>query len=427
MAMESLLAVSLLRAGAPPAALAAAWGPAGLQHEAQEALVRLLRSCPRAPDAAFLRRFVDAVAAVGGAGGDEWALHDGLYELAAAQPTATAPTADAGPPAEQTVARGAYLSFYLHPALLDGCDAGAAPRTTTLARPLASVFRSTTFSDVSTTTWPAALALVDAVGLAAWATAGAADARLLARWRRLWSGVRVVELGAGTGLAGLCIASLSERTRAWREQPGDSAAGLRVAALTLTDGDPRSVALMRANADANGLPTVRCLELNWGDAAPPSELLEEPEGQQPYAVIGSDVVYDPRAVQPLVSTLCALLLRDRRGTAAAPVGAAAAPVSATPARDLTAALDAVLGAGCEAGHRRPFGLLANARRNAATYEALEAALDASELSWLDVTAELARLAAARPVLDLRLPPSLGEPGPSSSGTQSSDIRTVLVW
>lgn len=457
---ESTLAVALLRAAAPPAALAAAWGPLP-SLSTQSELVRLLRSCPRAPDAAFLRRFVDAVAAGSSSAGsahaaeeegDGWSLHDGLYELAAT------PLGSSGD--------GAFVSYFLHPAF-DGDDA-AAPRAS-LSRPLASVWRSATFSHVSTGVWPAALALVDAVGLAAWA-AGAADARL-ERWRRLWSGVNVVELGGGTGLAGLCLAALSDRRRAAATTGG----GLRISALTLTDGDPRAVALMRANADASGLQVaVRCRELHWGDAAA-AHLLEGEEGTDCEGgrqlrsasgagggaaamgsgaldavstdascdvVIGSDVCYEPSAVQPLVATVRALLRGRGRGGAAAAAssaGAAAATATATaappaatttagaapPARDLTAALDAVLGdneaAGPPSRTRRPFGILANARRNAATYGALEAALDASGLAWLDVTAELASLAAGRPVLDLRLPPSL------VGGAPPSDIRTVLVW
>jgi hypothetical protein len=447
---ESVLAVALLRAAAPPAALAAAWGPHP-SPSAQSELVRLLRSCPRAPDAAFLRRFVDAVAAGSSSAGsaqedgDGWSLHDGLYELAAS-PLGELTGAPLGSSGD-----GAFISYFVHPAF-DGDDA-AAPRAS-LSRPLASVWRSTTFSHVSTGVWPAALALVDAVGLAAWAAGAAADARL-ERWRRLWSGVNVVELGGGTGLAGLCLAALSDRRRA------AATTGLDVSALTLTDGDPRAVALMRANADANGLQVaVRCRELHWGDAAAAHLLEGEGEegadgeggrqsrggsGASCDVVIGSDVCYEPSAVQPLVATVRALLRRGRgRGGAAAAAssaGAAAATATATaaalpaatttaaaapPARNLTAALDAVLGddeaAGPPSRTRRPFGILANARRNAATYGALEAALDKSGLAWLDVTAELASLAAGRPVLDLRLPPSLGV-----GAAPPSDIRTVLVW
>jgi len=240
------------------------------------------------------------------------------------------------------------------------------------------------------------------VGLAVWpapATAADSSALLLARWRRLWCGVRVLELGSGTGVAGLCLASLSR----WAAAAGCGSGGLSVEALTLTDGDARSVEVMRANANSNAMRDVQCSRLHWGDAFSAGADVVD-------AVVGSDVVYDPTAVAALVATVSAFLQPQRR----APSGTATAPRDAAPS-SLAAALDVICGTPTG---RRPFAFLVNTWRSAATYATFEAALNSAGcLSWLDATSELQRLGNSRPVLDLRLP----------RGSSAGSTRAVLVW
>jgi hypothetical protein len=498
------LATALLRCAAPPAELLAAVGDP-LTYSDQDALVRLLRSAPRSADAAYLQRLADAVAAQldGAAHGDgdddddEYCVHDGLYELAQA---ARSGASDGGS------GSGGHVTYWLHPALATalGGSPVAAVDACTLPPPLLSVWRSATFSDVSTGVWPAALTLAQAVGSAAYPHAAASDApedeaaaSLHARWRALWTGRAVVELGAGTGLAGLALAALTERVRGSSARRngvdgGDDAAGpggLRLSSLCLTDGEAKSVALLARNAADNGfgagggdegdapapaLPSacrVTATQLDWVDAcaaagAPRPHPLAWPVHD---AVIATDVVYDPAAVAPLVGTLVRLLRPPGAG------GAFAASTPPQPSPSLAAALDALLAptppgmsaaADAASARRRPFALLANTRRNAATYALLEDCLAAAcsnsngsgGLAWADVTEPLlgpGGLSAGRPVLDLRLPTPAADAaaiaatagsrratvGPavtdtlslrngasgSGSGGSGAEVRLVLVW
>jgi protein-lysine N-methyltransferase EEF2KMT len=91
----------------------------------------------------------------------------------------------------------------------------------------------------------------------------------------------VVELGAGTGLAGLMICKLSGRN------------------AILTDGDEEVVAQLQRNIELNSLQTkCQAQRLYWGkDAA----VTAEPGRQQ--VVLAADVTYDPGAAPLLVSTI----------------------------------------------------------------------------------------------------------------------------
>jgi predicted nicotinamide N-methyase len=153
---------------------------------------------------------------------------------------------------------------------------------------------------------------------------------VLAEWllsrraRRFVRGKRVLELGAGAGLSGVC---------AWR-------AG--AAALTLTDGDAQALRNCARNVSANlsrqdqqggvdldlelelevveegtlPLPllqknparSLRCLALQWDEAPRLPECVAEPDD----LVIAADVAYDPLILPGLTRALGALL-RRRRG------------------------------------------------------------------------------------------------------------------
>mmetsp|Transcript_3736 Transcript_3736/g.11585 ORF Transcript_3736/g.11585 Transcript_3736/m.11585 type:complete len:509 (+) Transcript_3736:463-1989(+) len=136
------------------------------------------------------------------------------------------------------------------------------------------------------------LAEGDGVGAVAWPSAVAFCRAVLdgAFWPRLGRGARVLELGAGTGLASCFLAKV------------------RGCAVVATDLD-RHVERLRGNLEKNGalsdVPSpgsavVRAVD--W--AAPlPAELL----ALGPFdAVVLADCAYDSRAVEPLAKTVAAL-------------------------------------------------------------------------------------------------------------------------
>jgi len=105
---------------------------------------------------------------------------------------------------------------------------------------------------------------------------------------------RCIELGSGVGVGGLAAAALG---------------GGRLA-VVLTDL-PEATALLRLNARANDgalAPPPRVAPLAWGDAAAARDVLDDAfgAGVAPDLVLCSDVVYDPEAYAPLLTTLCAL-------------------------------------------------------------------------------------------------------------------------
>lgn len=104
------------------------------------------------------------------------------------------------------------------------------------------------------------------------------SARGLCRWivrRGGWTGVPVLELGCGLGLAGLAAAALD-------------------AELTQTDYEPGAVAAARANAVQNGVPGIRFETVDWRSWDLP--------GQWP-VVLGSDLAYERASHVPLLRVL----------------------------------------------------------------------------------------------------------------------------
>ncbi|KAG8459831.1 hypothetical protein KFE25_014394 [Diacronema lutheri] len=102
------------------------------------------------------------------------------------------------------------------------------------------------------------------------------------------AGLRILELGAGTGITALALGALG-------------------ASVVATDLAPGSVALLRANAAANALDrSVRAVELGWGADC---DLLREPFD----VVLGADLVYAEDAFAPLVGTLRAVIARGALG------------------------------------------------------------------------------------------------------------------
>lgn len=105
------------------------------------------------------------------------------------------------------------------------------------------------------------------------------------------TGARCLELGCGAGMVGVALAHAG------------------VAAALCTDGSAAAAANCRANLALNGVepPLVGTAVLTWGGEP------QTPPGFHPDIVLGSDLLYDPGAIEPLLATVAALL----RGAAAA--------------------------------------------------------------------------------------------------------------
>ncbi|KAI0258401.1 putative methyltransferase-domain-containing protein [Gloeopeniophorella convolvens] len=102
---------------------------------------------------------------------------------------------------------------------------------------------------------------------------------------RLTAGAVALELGAGTGAAGLALAAAHPLAR-----------------VLLTDL-PGVCPLLRANAPAAAYPNVQVRALAWGCAAHAREVLR---AAPPALVFGSDLVYFPALHAPLLRTLLQL-------------------------------------------------------------------------------------------------------------------------
>lgn len=115
--------------------------------------------------------------------------------------------------------------------------------------------------------WPSALLLADYL----WHHPG------------LVSGRRVLELGAGTGLPGLCAAKMG------------------ASHVTLTDGalDPLVMANLTRSCARNGLPkdSATVMQLRWGEFGPSVQKL------RPQLILGADVLYDSDKYDDILATV----------------------------------------------------------------------------------------------------------------------------
>ena len=115
-------------------------------------------------------------------------------------------------------------------------------------------------------------------------------------------GCRLLELGSGTGRAGIMAA----KTMAAAKCKG---------CCVLTDGEAALVDVLKQNCSANGLddPGISCEQLWWGNNPTLDKLCSrEPEGFD--VIIGADLVYGPDAVlRSAVHVLyCTCFVGDRR-------------------------------------------------------------------------------------------------------------------
>lgn len=132
---------------------------------------------------------------------------------------------------------------------------------------------------------------------------------------RLLRGRRVVELGAGLGLCGFVAAQYAAYT-AITVGRCRLAAARRTAAGSLTlspqDGDDFTMDLLRQNAESNGFASrddVSVDKLRWG--ADEARAFVASHGGRPFDVVaGSDIIYAPESVPPLLDAVAALLAED---------------------------------------------------------------------------------------------------------------------
>mmetsp|Transcript_24905 Transcript_24905/g.40357 ORF Transcript_24905/g.40357 Transcript_24905/m.40357 type:complete len:244 (-) Transcript_24905:868-1599(-) len=106
----------------------------------------------------------------------------------------------------------------------------------------------------------------------------------------LVKGKRVLELGSGTGLCGITLALLGA------EQ------------VVMTDYNDKAVKLLQGNIDLNGVAgTCSCYTLTWGCEQQADQVIakasaERANGGKFDMVIGTDVVYEPECIQPLLTS-----------------------------------------------------------------------------------------------------------------------------
>uniref|UniRef100_A0A8C4Q6L5 Methyltransferase like 23 n=1 Tax=Eptatretus burgeri TaxID=7764 RepID=A0A8C4Q6L5_EPTBU len=100
----------------------------------------------------------------------------------------------------------------------------------------------------------------------------------------------VLELGAGTALPGVVASSCG-------------------AAVTLSDNADLAWCLenCRRSCQANGITNVRVLGLTWGDVSPDLILLPAVD-----IILGSDVFYEPKDFEDILSTVVYLLQKSPR-------------------------------------------------------------------------------------------------------------------
>jgi predicted nicotinamide N-methyase len=350
----------------------------GADETSHAALQRALRSARTLPQAGYVRVVVGRLLELAAAAPD---AQEGWYDLLGAVEAGALPT-------------GCHTYFLREPA-----------RVSPLCRARGiAVFHSALLSDVSSTVWPAALLLADAV------------VALGRRHPAAFAGRPMVELGAGSGLSGQLVAATH---------------AVPVSRVLLTDGDVASTARLRDHLRSNGCgggndcndgggrggPVVTAAVLEWASFASSGSadggaedggLLGEPSQRR--VVIGSDLVYDPAALRPLAGTLRRLLsATDGCGEE---TGACLTDASA----------GGNGGGGFATLLEGSFGVVATTVRNPETYRAFLSALEAAGLLYRDVTTAVNSWIPADggSVVDTRVPGAPAEGGACAGAANAVD-------
>jgi hypothetical protein len=381
--------------------------------EARHAALQLaLRSARALPQAAYVRRVLERLLELSAAAPD---VQEGWYDLIGA-----IDAADAGPMGFQT--------YYLR-------DAADGP--TGLGARGISVYHSALLSDVSSSVWPAALLLADAV------------AALARRVPAAFEGRPMVELGAGSVLSGQLIAA---------------SGAVPVSTVLLTDGDGVSTARLRGHLRLNGFhdggddcggfrPVVTAGVLEWAAFASSADAPADSDGlceagaaarldglSRQRVVIGSDLVYDPSALSPLAGTLRRLLSGDEKCPAAARTeqvtGGGAVGARLDPETAAKSGGDVSCGITTPLLRDSSFGVVATTVRNPDTYGTFLAALSAAGLVYRDVTSVVSDWIAADggSIVDTRTPGTRateatldGRPAGGAAGRSRGESRSTVQW
>lgn len=132
-----------------------------------------------------------------------------------------------------------------------------------------------------------------------WPAAISASNYLIENWQNLRS-VNVLELGAGCGFTGIVARKL--------QQKDDISGSSRV---IFTDYDPGALTLINENIELNGLSSTETNYMRWGEAVP-----DEIRAMHRYPmegfnlIVGADLLYCLGVVQPLFTTVAAILAQD---------------------------------------------------------------------------------------------------------------------
>ena len=149
-------------------------------------------------------------------------------------------------------------------------DASVLPRKTAIELTIECMHEENQFVEafVSRVVWPSAKALAD---------------YFCSHERRcLVERKRILELGSGTGLCGILLAKIGA------EQ------------VVMTDGCMNAVDVIQRNVERNNVGSVaRAEQLTWGEQSPSLPSYE--------VCIGTDVIYEPDAVYPLLATVVSVL------------------------------------------------------------------------------------------------------------------------
>mmetsp|Transcript_7866 Transcript_7866/g.14472 ORF Transcript_7866/g.14472 Transcript_7866/m.14472 type:complete len:274 (-) Transcript_7866:194-1015(-) len=109
--------------------------------------------------------------------------------------------------------------------------------------------------------------------------------RYFVKHPQLVEGKRILELGSGTGLCGITLAYLGAKQ------------------VVLTDYNEAAVNLIRDNVEMNGQSGVcDCFELTWGDPEGAAQVIDASGGEAFDIVLGTDVVYEPECIRPLLQS-----------------------------------------------------------------------------------------------------------------------------
>jgi hypothetical protein len=308
---------------------------------------------------------------------------------------------------------GGKITF---PLRLDGCAALTSSPSGEAYNLRVSAWKAARFSDVATNIWPALFVLVEFMLLLP---------LTYEDLRGLFSGRTALELGAGTGIAGIMLQRALSRLPA----PTDVIVG-RTAAfgnVELTDGEAVSVELIARNIAENAAvdaaaTSLHASQLRWaldGDS--------ERHAKPNMIIFGSDLIYDPIDVPALVCTVHAHL-----SPLPSPLPSAlASPSAGSDAHDKAAEALSIIQALHTCGGS--FAILANTYREPSSFALYERTLTNMGLHYIDATdlfTHMSREQGAPIIVTFATVWDALRPQGEASGTCSkrdTKVRVHIMW